>query len=95
MKKIFAGFNRVLCKEPDEIKQSAGGILLPNGLQQNAIECEAIEVGPKSDFDGDVTAISKGDTLVVSSYAGATFIVDEVKYRSVELKDIIAIIKNN
>lgn len=95
MTKFKAGFDRVLCVEPEEIKQSAGGIFLPNGTKENQVRCKVVEVGPINEFKGDTSMLSAGDTIIVSQYAGATFMDDDnkTKYRSVELKDIIAVIK--
>jgi co-chaperonin GroES (HSP10) len=92
MTKVRPGFDQVLMIEDQKSEQTKGGIYLPNGVTLNQVRGKVVEIGPISEFKGDVTKISNGDTIIVSQYSGATFEIDGTTYRSVPVKDVIAVL---
>lgn len=95
VKKVKPLGSRVVVKR-SEAKTTKGGIILPDSAQEKPKQGEVIAVGPgKTDEQGKVTpiALTIGDQVLFSSYAGSEFKSDDDhEYLILNEDDIIAVL---
>lgn len=93
-KKVKPLGGRVVVKR-SEAKTTKGGIILPDSAQEKPKQGEVIAVGPgKMDEKGKThpVALSVGDQVLYSSYAGSEFKSDdENEYLILNEEDVIAV----
>ena len=85
---------RVLVKPLEAEDKSAGGIILPEAAQERPREGKVIAVGPgELNDDGEAMgmSVSKGDTVIYSSFGGTEIKIDGDDYLIVSESDIIAV----
>ena len=87
--------DRVLVKMKESEETTKSGIILASTAQEKPQIAEVIEVGPGRIVDGkrEEMEVKKGDSVVVSKYAGT-----EIKYQGEDLvivnqDDILAIVE--
>jgi len=86
--------DRILVKV-EEIKESKGGIVLPDSVQDNEIVYGFVKgLGlPKKDYIVD-GSLSIGSRVAFVKYSGVTIMDGQDKYMLVRYDDIIAIVEN-
>jgi len=73
MKKYKLLFDRVLVKKADPVKQSKGGIVIPEKAQERVTKGVVVSVGPgKRNKDGKIIpiAVREGDVVLLPEYGG-------------------------
>merc|ERR1712065_106108 len=85
-------FNRVLVRRAPVAENTVGGILLPDSAQEKTNEAEVVAGGPGR--DGNATAVSVGDTVLLPEYGGSKISIDgEDNLFLFHDDDILAVIK--
>jgi chaperonin GroES len=82
--------NRILAEKiEEEERKSPGGIVLPESAKSNkVVRAKILALGTNKKFE-----VKKGDEIIVSSFAGTEFEVDEGKLLLVKASDILAVVK--
>ncbi|MEE8566807.1 MAG: co-chaperone GroES [Candidatus Bipolaricaulota bacterium] len=82
--------NRVLAKSiKEEERKTTGGIVLPESAKSDkVVRAKVIAVGSDEKIE-----VKKGDEIIVSSFAGTEFKLDEEDLLLVKATDILAVIK--
>jgi len=82
--------NRVLAKSiKEEERKTTGGIVLPESAKSDkVVRAKVIAVGSDEKIE-----VKKGDEIIVSSFAGTEFKLDDEDLLLVKATDILAVIK--
>ncbi len=82
--------NRILAKSIKEKgRKTAGGIVLPESAKSDkVVRAKVIAVGSDEKIE-----VKKGDEIIVSSFAGTEFKLDEEDLLLVKTTDILAVIE--
>ena len=82
--------NRILAEKiEEEERKSPGGIVLPESAKSDkVVRAKILALGTNKKFE-----VKKGDEIIVSSFAGTEFEVDEGKLLLVKASDILAVVK--
>ena len=82
--------NRVLAKSiKEEERKTTGGIVIPESAKSDkVVRAKVIAVGSDEKIE-----VKKGDEIIVSSFAGTEFKLDEEDLLLVKATDILAVIK--
>ena len=87
--------DRVLIKMKEGEETTKSGIILASNAQEKPQIAEVIEVGPGKMIDDKVEAmnVKKGDSVIVSKYAGTEVKYEGTEYIIVKQEDILAIVE--
>ena len=87
--------DRVLIKMKEKEETTKSGIILATNSQEKPQIAEVVEVGPGKKEDGILQemSIKKGDSVIVSKYAGTEIKYEGVDYIIVKQDDILAIVE--
>ena len=87
--------SRVLIKMKEGEEKTKSGIILAGAAQEKPQIAEVIEVGPGEKVDGKLEEmyIKKGDSIIVSKYAGTEVKYEGTEYLIVKQEDILAIVE--
>lgn len=87
--------DRVLIKMKEAEETTKSGIILASKSQEKPQIAEVIEVGPGEMVDGKLKQMSvkKGDSIIVSKYAGTEVKYEGVDYIIVKQDDILAVVE--
>jgi chaperonin GroES len=82
--------NRILAKTiKEEERKTSGGIVLPESAKSDkVVRAKVIAVGSDEKIE-----VKKGDEIIVSSFAGTEFKLEEEDLLLVKATDILAVIK--
>jgi len=82
--------NRILAKKiKEEERKTAGGIVLPESAKSDkVVRAEVMAVGSDEKIE-----VKKGDEILVSSFAGTEFKLEEEDLLLVKATDILAVIE--
>ncbi|MCQ2424054.1 MAG: co-chaperone GroES [Clostridia bacterium] len=88
-------FDRVVVKSVEAEETTKAGIILPGSAQEKPQVAEVVAVGPGGVVDGKEIkmAVSVGDRVIVSKYAGTEVKNGGVEYNIVRMSDILAIVE--
>ena len=86
--------DRVLVKMKESEETTKSGIILASTAKENPQIAEVIEVGPGRLVEGkrEEMSVKKGDSVVVSKYAGTELKYEGEEYIILREEDILAII---
>ena len=86
--------DRVLVKMKESEETTKSGIILASAAKEKPQMAEVIEVGPGRMIDGkrEEMEVKKGDTVVVSKYAGTEVKYEGEEYIILREDDILAVI---
>lgn len=87
---------RVLVKRLEAEEISAGGIVLPDSVQEKPQEAEVVAIGTggKDEHGNDFSfSVSTGDKVLISKYGGTDVKVDGEDHLLLSESDILGIIK--
>lgn len=86
--------DRVLIKMKEVQETTKSGIILAGASKEKPQIAEVIEVGPGARFDGKLEPmnVKKGDSIIVSKYAGTEIKYEGEEYLIVKQEDILAIV---
>lgn len=87
--------DRVLIKMKEAEETTKSGIILTTNSQEKPQIAEVIEVGPGAVKDGKLQEmyVKKGDSVIVSKYAGTEVKYEGVDYLIVKQEDILAVVE--
>lgn len=87
--------NRIFARRVEKPTKTAGGVMLPETLQEKPMEAVVVAVGPGEWKDGERTkiSVSPGDRIVFGKWAGDDVEVDGVEYVVLEEETIIGVLK--
>ena len=87
--------DRVLVKMKESEETTKSGIILASTAKEKPQMAEVIEVGPGKIIDGkrEKMEVKKGDTVVVSKYAGTEVKYEGEEYIILREEDILAIVE--
>ena len=88
--------NRVIVKRVEEVKTSAGGIVIPDSATEKPIEGEIIAVGNGKLLDnGELRPLDlkKGDKVLFGKYSGTEVKVSGEDYLVLREDDIMGVIE--
>ena len=88
-------YDRVLVKRLDELKTTAGGIIIPDTAKEKPLEgiVEAVGTG-KIAPDGKVIALTvkEGDKVLFGKYAGTEIKLDGESFLMIREEDLLGIL---
>lgn len=87
--------DRVLVKMKESEETTKSGIILASAAKEKPQMAEVVEVGPGKMIDGkrETMEVKKGDTVVVSKYAGTEVKYEGEEYIILREDDILAIVE--
>lgn len=87
--------DRVLIKMKESEETTKSGIILASSAKEKPQIAEVIEVGPGKIVDGkrEEMNVKKGDSVVVSKYAGTEVKYEGEEYIILREEDILAIVE--
>ena len=87
--------DRVLVKMEEGEETTKSGIILASNAQEKPQIADVIEVGPGKIVDGKQEAmnVKKGDSVIVSKYAGTEVKIEGQEYTILKQSDILAVIE--
>ena len=87
--------DRVLIKMKECEETTKSGIILSGGSKEKPQIAEVVEVGPGEKIDGTLQEmyVKKGDSIIVSKYAGTEVKYEGKEYLIVKQDDILAIVE--
>ncbi len=88
--------NRVVIRPPEPETVTKGGIILPEGTQQEEQIGEVIATGNGKVMDNGIVwpmEVVIGDKVMFGSYAGQDIMVDGIKCKVMAETDIVAVIE--
>ncbi len=86
--------DRILVKRVDEEEKTTGGIIIPDSAKEKPQEGLVVAVGPGKTLDnGKIAeiAVSAGDRILFSKYAGTDVNVDDEEHIIIREDDVLAI----
>lgn len=89
--------NRIIVKLKDDIRKTDSGIILPDIVDQVSMIgfVHSLGTGVNNKGKKEPFQVSEGDMIAFGPMAGENFEYDGFKYKVLEQKDIIAVIKPN
>jgi chaperonin GroES len=93
--KIRPLHDRVIVEPIEEVKQSKGGIIIPDTAKEKPMEGKIVAVGPgKPQDNGSVRkpAVKEGDKVLFGKYSGTEIKIDGKDLLVVREEDIMAIV---
>jgi len=88
--------DRVVIKRLEQEERSAGGIIIPDTVQEKPMEGEVVSVGPGArGDDGKLHAldVKAGDRVLFGKWSGTEVKIDAEDYLIVKESDIMGIIE--
>ena len=88
--------DRVLVKQSDAEKTTAGGIVLPDAAREKPQQGTVIATGPGKLLDSGVRGemgLKKGDLIFYGRYAGTEIKIDGEEFVILRESDVLAIIE--
>ncbi len=88
--------DRVLIRRIDSEEKTAGGIILPDSVQEKPSEGEVMAVGAGSKSEeGKITPldVKKGDRILFGKWSGTEIKVDNVELLIMKESDIMGVIE--
>jgi chaperonin GroES len=86
--------DRILVKRVDEEEKTTGGIIIPDSAKEKPQEGLVVAIGPGKTLDnGKIAeiAVSAGDRILFSKYAGTDVNVDDEEHIIIREDDVLAI----
>ena len=89
--------DRVLVRRLDQETKSAGGVIIPDTVQEKPMEGEIVEVGTGArSEDGKITPmdVKKGDRILFGKWSGTEVKVDGEDLIIMKESDIMGVLQN-
>lgn len=88
--------SRVVVKKGEAIKQTAGGIFLPDNAEEKPQRGTVVAVGPgkwnHAEFDHEPMPVKPGDVVLFPQYQGTTVKINDDFFLVFDLNEILAVI---
>lgn len=88
--------DKIVLKVIDDVEKTSGGIFIPDSAKEKPQKGEVIAVGPGKFSDNGAREemdVKAGDKVLFAKYSGTDVKIDEVEYKILSVKDVLAIIE--
>ena len=88
--------DKIVIKVIDDVEKTSGGIFIPDREKKKPQKGEVIAVGPGKFTDNGTREemdVKTGDKVLFAKYSGTDVKIDEVEYKILSVKDVLAIIE--
>lgn len=88
--------DKIVIKVIDDVEKTSGGIFIPDSAKEKPQKGEIIAVGPGKFSDNGTREemdVKAGDKVLFAKYSGTDVKIDEVEYKILSVKDVLAIIE--
>ena len=88
--------DRIVIKVIDDAEKTQGGILIPDSAKEKPQKGEVVAVGPGKTLDSgnkEEMEVKIGDKVLYAKYSGTDVKVENVEYKILSVKDVLAIIE--
>lgn len=88
--------DKIVIKVIDDVEKTSGGIFIPDSAKEKPQKGEVIAVGAgKMNDKGEREEmdIKVGEVVLFAKYSGTDVKIDEVEYKILSVKDVLAIIE--
>ena len=88
--------DKIVIKVIDDVEKTSGGIFIPDSAKEKPQKGEVIAVGPGKFTDNgtrEEMEVKAGDKVLFAKYSGTDVKIDEVEYKILSVKDVLAIIE--
>ena len=88
--------DRIVIKVIDDVEKTSGGIFIPDSAKEKPQKGEVIAVGAGKINDKgerDEMDVKVGEVVLFAKYSGTDVKIDEVEYKILSIKDVLAIIE--
>ncbi len=88
--------DKIVIKVIDDVEKTSGGIFIPDSAKEKPQKGEVIAVGPGKFTDNGTREemdVKTGDKVLFAKYSGTDVKIDEVEYKILSVKDVLAIIE--
>lgn len=88
--------DKIVIKVIDDVEKTSGGIFIPDSAKEKPQKGEVIAVGAgKMNDKGEREEmdVKVGEVVLFAKYSGTDVKIDEVEYKILSVKDVLAIIE--
>ncbi len=88
--------DKIVIKVIDDVEKTSGGIFIPDSAKEKPQKGEVIAVGPGKFTDNGAREemdVKVADKVLFAKYSGTDVKIDEVEYKILSVKDVLAIIE--
>ena len=88
--------DRIVIKVIDDAEKTQGGIFIPDSAKEKPQKGEVVAVGPGKTLDSgnkEDIEVKIGDKVLYAKYSGTDVKVENVEYKILSVKDVLAIIE--
>ncbi len=88
--------DKIVIKVIDDVEKTSGGIFIPDSAKEKPQKGEVIAVGPGKFTDNGTREemdVKVTDKVLFAKYSGTDVKIDEVEYKILSVKDVLAIIE--
>ena len=88
--------DKIVIKVIDDVEKTSGGIFIPDSAKEKPQKGEVIAVGPGKYTDNGTREemdVKVADKVFFAKYSGTDVKIDEVEYKILSVKDVLAIIE--
>lgn len=88
--------DRIVIKVIDDVQQTQGGIFIPDSAKEKPQKGEVVAVGQGKILENgnrEEMDVKAGDKVLYAKYAGTDVKIDNVEYKILSIKDVLAIIE--
>ncbi|HIS73910.1 TPA: co-chaperone GroES [Candidatus Galligastranaerophilus intestinavium] len=88
--------DKIVIKVIDDVEKTSGGIFIPDSAKEKPQKGEVIAVGPGKYTDNGTREemdVKVADKVLFAKYSGTDVKIDEVEYKILSVKDVLAIIE--
>lgn len=88
--------DKIVIKVIDDVEKTSGGIFIPDSAKEKPQKGEVIAVGPGKYTDNGTREemdVKVADKVLFAKYSGTDVKIDEVEYKILSVKDVLAVIE--
>ena len=88
--------DKIVIKVIDDVEKTSGGIFIPDSAKEKPQKGEVIAVGPGKFTDNggrEEMDVKVADKVLFAKYSGTDVKIDEVEYKILSVKDVLAVIE--
>ena len=88
--------DKIVIKVIDDVEKTSGRIFIPDSAKEKPQKGEVIAVGPGKFTDNGAREemdVKVADKVLFAKYSGTDVKIDEVEYKILSVKDVLAVIE--
>lgn len=85
--------DKIVIKVIDDVEKTSGGIFIPDSAKEKPQKGEVVAVGSGKTMDNgekEPMEVKTGDIILFAKYSGTDIKIDEVEYKILSVKDVLA-----